>query len=191
MSLPELPVSPDRAETSASAVGDRSSARARVAFVLVCAAAGAVLAIPAGWVWSIVADPPEGVVFDGQVFYDELQLDMQAGLTLWFIVVAVLFGVAAGLVVGLIGHRHGVVTVVAVLALCSVMSWLMAVLGIHVFGPDEAAQMAAAEQGGEITGGLEVATWVAYLAGPIGGLVGVLASIAGWPREHHEAATTP
>jgi hypothetical protein len=152
-------------------------------FVLGCAVAGAVVGVLAGWLWSVVVDAPEGVVFDGEVFYDEVQRTVQAGVTLWFIVIGVVVGVLAGLVTGLVGRRHGVVTVAAVLVLCVVASVVAAVFGIGVFGPDEAAQVASAEQGGEVTGALEVATWVAYLGFPIGGLVGVLAAIVGWPHD--------
>jgi hypothetical protein len=183
VSLPELPVSPGGTDAPASPSPGSSSVRSRIVFMLGCAVAGAVVGVLAGWLWSAVVDAPVGVVFDGEVFYDEIQRNVQAGLTLWFIVIGVLVGVLAGLVVGLVGRRHGVVTVAAVLVLCVVASGVMAVFGIGVFGPDEAAQVASAEQGDEITGGLEVATWVAYLGFPIGGLVGVLAAIAGWPRD--------
>jgi hypothetical protein len=152
-------------------------------FVLICAAAGAVLAVPAAWLWSVVADAPEGVLFDGEVFFDEGQLNVETSMTLWFMVIGVLVGLVAGLVVGLVGHRHGVGTVVAVVVLCSVTSILMEIIGGSVFGPDEAAQVAQAEQGGAVTGALAIGTWVAYLACPVGGLVGVLASIAGWPHD--------
>ena len=183
MSLHELPAPPGVNQVSAEHP-ESSSVRTRVLFVLGCALAGAVLAIPAGWLWNTLADAPEGVVFEGDVFYDEVQLNVQAEVTLWFILIGVVLGIAAGLLVGLRGQRHGVVTVVAVLVLCSVAAGLSAWLGIHVFGPDEAAQVAAAEEGGEVSGGLGVDTWVAYLAWPVGGMIGALAAIAGWPREH-------
>ena len=182
MSLPESPAPPGLPEAPAPPRAG-SSAAARVVFVLVCAAIGAVLAVPAAWLWTVVADAPKGVVFEGQVFYDEVQLNVQSEVTLWFIVVGVVLGILAGLAVGLRGERHGVVTVVAVLALCAVASLVTGWLGVHVFGPDEAAQVAEVEEGGEISGAFSVDTWVAYLGWPVGGMIGALAAIAGWPKE--------
>jgi hypothetical protein len=158
-----------------------------VLFVLACALVGAVLAVPAAWLWNLLADAPDGVVFEGEVFYDEVQLNVQAEMTLWFILIGVLAGIVAGLVVGLLGPRHGVVTVVAVLVLCAVASALSAWLGIHVFGPDQEAQIAAVEEGGEVSGQFSVDTWVAYLGWPVGGMIGALAAISGWPHEDTDA----
>jgi hypothetical protein len=185
VSVNELPASQQLPrDTSAIPGGERepSSTRARIVFVAVCAAAGVLLAVPAGWLWARLADPPVGVAFQGAVYYGELQLNLQSEITLWFLAVGFCFGLVAGLVIGALGGRHGVVTVVAVLALCGLAAWLTKWTGLHWFGPDSAAELAKAKDGDPVTGGLEVATWVAFLGWPIGGMVGALATISTWPQ---------
>ncbi len=183
MTLDELPAWSGSGEETAAAGPERSSRRDRLVFVLVCAGVGLLVALPAAWLWSAVVDNPTGVVFEGDVFFNEVQLNAQSSVTMWFLVIGVVAGALAGLVVGWRGRRHGVVSVVAVLVLCSVAAWTAGYLGIHVFGPDESAEVSAADDGDTVSAALDVATWVAYLGWPIGGLVGALAAIAGWPRE--------
>ena len=80
MSLHQPPAAPgvDRVPAQRTKA---SSTRSRVLFVLACALVGAMLAVPAAWLWNLLADAPDGVVFEGEVFYDEVQLNVQAEMT--------------------------------------------------------------------------------------------------------------
>lgn len=163
-------------------VPDRS-VRQRSVFLVACVAAGAVLAIPGALIWIWLADPPSApAAQDDRVLWGELQFDQQVGVTMWFILVGFAVCAVAGLVVGWLGQRFGWVTVVGVLAMCSIAGGLGAVLGEHVLGPDQQAQLAAAGPGDVVTASLSVGTPIAYLAWPIGGLVGAIGAIVTWSR---------
>ncbi len=152
-------------------------------FVAIAALAGVILGVLGGWLWSVVADPPVGVLTDKGVFLtEERAYDQQVVMTLWFLVVGVGLGLLCGLAVGLLGRKHGVTTVVAVLVMTAIASGLSAWLGIEVFGPDPQAQVASSAVGDPITAALEIATKVAYLGWPIGGLLGLLVGVSTWTR---------
>ncbi len=169
-----------------------SSLSARVVLVAVCAAGGAVFAIPAAWVWSRVAGPPSAPLkSDGLVSYGEQSLDQLVGVAMWFIVVCLAFGIVSGLVVAWRGYSYGVASVVAVVALSAVASWLTYKLGHDVFGPDFDGQVKAAQIGDEITYDLTIQTKVAYLSWPIGGLIGAVAGVSAWPKPTQSASSTP
>jgi hypothetical protein len=171
---------------NAELYGTRPSVRSAAVFVGVCALTGAVLAFPAAWVWLKAADPPAGVLTkQGSkqgISLGEVQLNQQAGVTLWFFVVGLGIGLLAGLVVGWLGRRLGVVTVWAVLVLCAIAAGLTAFLGISVFGPNEKAEASNASVGDQITSKLTVGSDLVYLGWPIGGLVGSCLAIVFWPE---------
>ncbi len=158
-----------------------SSPAARGVFAAGCMVAGAALAMGAAAIWARLADPPAATLTRQGSFLGEQQLDQQVGVTLWFLVISVAFGVVSGLVVGVVGRRHGVTTVVAALLLAVVGAALSAWLGTSVFGPDEAAQLSDAGVGDLITSKLTITTDLAYLGWPIGSLAGVITGIAAWP----------
>ena len=163
----------------------------KLAYVAACAVAGAVLGVPAGWVWLQVADPPSAALTSTGAYFGELERNQQVEVTLWFFVVGVALGLVAGLVVGWFGHRHGLATVAAVLALCAAAAWVSEWIGADVFGPDEQAQLADARVGSQITLKVRLGTGIAYLGWPIGGLLGALATIFGWPRQRQFLTRTP
>ncbi len=150
-------------------------------FVLVSALLGAVLSVPAAFVWTKIANPPTAELTKQGVFLGEVQLNQQAEVTLWFLVVGVAFGLVAGLVVGWRGQRRGVVTVVAVIVMCAVAVALTAYLGVSVFGPDAEEQAKTAALGAQITSDLSIGSPVVYLGWPIGGMVGACLAIFWWP----------
>jgi hypothetical protein len=146
--------------------------------------AGIALAFIGGFVWAKIADPPKALVTDDGVFLTgEIGYNAQVVVTLWFIVVGLIGGILSGLVVGLLGRRHGGASVVAVIVMCAVASGLGAWAGIHVFGPDMTAQVADASSGDLITTELSIGSDVAYLGWPIGGLLGAFVGIAFWPPD--------
>jgi hypothetical protein len=158
--------------------------------VVVAALAGAILAFPAAEVWLHLADPPAGELTRSGVALGEVQLNQQSGVTLWFLVVGAVAGLLAGLVVGWLGRRRGMVAVVAVVVLCAVGAWLSAYLGIHVFGPDEKAEAADASIGDLVVSELSVGTFLAYLGWPIGGLLGACAALLCSPDYPNETFRT-
>ena len=182
--------------------GARSSLRKDAVFVGVCVLVGVVLSFPAAWVWLQLANPPSGVLTKQGtkhgIALGEVQLNQQAGVTLWFLVVGLGIGLLAGLVVGALGRQRGVTTVWGILALCVIAAGLTALLGISVFGPDEVAEAKSAAVGDQITSRLLIGTDLAYLGWPIGGLVGSCLAIVFWPEASDDdlatsahAASTP
>ncbi len=182
---------------------DTSSFRERVVFVLACMGVGAVAAIPAGWLWAQVADPPTATLTAAGLEFGELEFDKVTGVTMWFMVIGVGFGLVLGTVVGWIGRRHGLVTAVAVLAMCGVATYLTMLCGVHWFGPDNGIDMVGlftnttrqplvdANVGDVIKSELAVRSSVAYLGWPIGGLIGAIAAIFGWPKAAKPAWMAP
>jgi uncharacterized membrane protein YeaQ/YmgE (transglycosylase-associated protein family) len=156
--------------------------RSGALFVVYAALAGVVVAFPAAWVWGQVAHPPAGELTKTGLVLGEVQLNQQSGVTLWFLVVGAVAGFLAGLLVGWLGRRRGVVVVVAVVVLCVVGAWLSGYLGIHVFGPDEKAEAATASVGDLVTSRLTLGTDLAYLGWPIGGLAGACLALVCSPE---------
>ncbi len=159
-----------------------SSVAAKIVLVVACAVAGALLALAAGWVWVAVAHPPTAKVTADGLAFDPSYYDRAAGITLWFIVVTLAFGIVSGLVVAWRGYRHGVVTVLAILVMSVVGSLLTHWFGHRLFDADPEAQFKAAEVGDIITFGVELDTMTAYLGWPVGGMIGALAGVSGWPK---------
>lgn len=154
----------------------------RTLFAAWCLVATVAFSAGGAQLWAKLADPPSATLTSQGVFFGEVELNQQSGVTLWFFVVGVGLGVVVGLLTGLLGRNLGVVAVVSSLVICAVVSVSSARLGISVLGPDEQAQLAATTLGGSVTAKLAVSSFVAYLGWPIGGLVGVLAAVSCWPR---------
>ena len=185
---PGLPLRPGgpAAEAQSSSVG------ARVLLVFACAVAGAALALVAGWAWVTVSDPPSAeLTAQGGIFVGEAEYDQQVGVTLWFIVVTLLFGVISGLAVAWRGYRHGLVVVLAILAMSIGGSLLTARFGIDLFSADPRAQLATAKPGDLITSEVNIGTKIAYLGWPIGGMIGAMAGVSGWPKRETRPSMPP
>jgi hypothetical protein len=173
---------------------DTSSTRERVLFVLGCVAVGAIASLPAGWLWARLADPPTATVTSNGLKFGELEFDQVVGVTMWFMFIGLAFGLVLGAAVGWMGRRHGAVTVIAVLGLCLAGTGLTMVWGAHLFGPDNAINMVDlftssarsplhdAGVGDVLSSELAVRSSVAYLGWPIGGLLGAILGIFGWPK---------
>lgn len=159
-----------------------SALHVRALLIGACAIVGAVLALPAAWIWVQVADPPSAVLSAKGVYLGELELDRLVGLTWWFLVIGLVFGTVAGLAVAWRSHRHGMATVVAALALTSVASYLTYRFGHDIFGRDVDQQVRQAQVGDLITTDMRIESLVAFLGWPVGGLIGVLAGVASWPK---------
>lgn len=163
-----------------------------VRVLVVSGLAGAVLAFPAAWLWVRLSDPPAVPLgSDGGLLLGEQTLDQLAGATLWFFVIGLAFGVAAGIAVGWFGRSSGWIVVVAIVLLSGIGALLSHYLGVHVFGPDQRAEAAAAAPGDLVTLTIQTGTRIAYLGWPIGGLAGVIAAISCWRPEEEPQPSVP
>jgi predicted lipid-binding transport protein (Tim44 family) len=161
---------------------EQSSAADQIVFAVSSMLGGVAAGFAGGAVWAAVADPPMAVVTRQGVFLaSEVGYDHRAVETLWFLVVGLVGGLLAGALIGLIGRRHGAVTVVAVVLMGAVATGLAAWSGIHVFGPDLGSQLANASPGDQVRTTLTVTSDVAYLGWSIGALIGLLAATAALP----------
>jgi hypothetical protein len=163
---------------------DQTSVADRVVFALASMLGGVVAGFAGGAVWAAVADPPMALVTKQGVFFgSEVGYDHRVAVTLWFLVVGILGGVAAGVVVGWLGRKHGPAAVVAAVLMSAVASGLSAWSGIHVFGPNVDDALAGASPGDQVKTALSITSDVAYLGWPIGALLGVLLITAVWPTD--------
>lgn len=148
-----------------------------------CCVAGVIAAFPAAALWVWLADPPVVTVTSSGAFFGEAELNQQSEVTLWFLAIGTLLGLVSGLIVGAAGNRHGAVTVLAVLVLCTVATAVSAYVGITVWGPDAPSQADTGPGvGAVVESRLEIDSVIAYLGWPIGGLAGAVAAITRWAR---------
>jgi hypothetical protein len=188
---------PGSASRATSPAGDqldvetRSSVNSRLRYVAMCALAGAVVGLPAGWLWATLARPPAGVLTATGVVFGETELNAQVEVTMWFLLTGVAVGLLAGVVLAWRSSPHGVTAVLAVLVACCLAGLVSYWAGVHVFGPDASAQLASAEVGQRITAPVSVDTLVAFLGWPVGGLTGALTAISRWPNARESRSVTP
>jgi hypothetical protein len=151
-----------------------------------------ILGVLAGVLWFLVVTPAEftKLATGGEMGEDEL--GRQFGADGWYVVIAVLTGLAAGTVLSWWRSTSVVVTTVALLVGAVVAAVAMALTG-HLLGPaDPQGVLAAAKVGTKVPEALDVGmgpvwplteyledTVAIYLAWPVGVLVGVLLVIVG------------
>jgi len=153
--------------------------------LLVVVGGMAAIGVLCGVLWWAVVEPAQLIRLQDSVGQDELELSRDFGATGWYTVIAVVAGFLSGLVFGFLRRRDPLVTLLLVLAGCAVAAVLMQWTG-HLLGPDDpAAALAEASVGTRADAPLELhGTLVqiagdpllhtAYLAWPIGALVGLL-----------------
>lgn len=151
-------------------------------FLVTCVAAGVAGAFLSGWLWVLLASPPQvAVASNGNAYPTELQYTQLATSALWFLVVGVVLGLVAGLLGGWYGARYGAWAVLGILILCGIGTAGGGQLGLHLFGTGaDAAQIQAAAGAGTVSVGVRMSGWVSYLGWPIGGLAGVVLATLGW-----------
>jgi hypothetical protein len=136
--------------------------------VLVMAGAGAVAGVVWEWLWTA----PVGVVVDHRwVAQDEAGLRGQFSGTGWFVVVATLAGLVAGLVVALLLDRVPLLTLLAVVLGSAAATWLMLRVGAAL-GPADPTHLAlTAKDGTHLPGQLDVSRRSPWVSLPVGALV--------------------
>jgi hypothetical protein len=147
--------------------------------VLVLAGVGALAGVVWEWVWS----PAVGVVADHQwVAEDEAGLRGQFSGTGWFVVVATVAGLVAGVVVALFLDRVPLLTLLAVVVGSVVGTWLMLHVG-SALGPPDPDHLARTAKGGtHLPAQLEVSRRSPWIALPAGALVGLAVVFVGLSR---------
>jgi hypothetical protein len=163
-----------------------------------------VLGILAGVVWSLVVTPAEftRLPHGGQMGED--QLGRQFGADGWYVVIAVLTGLVAGVLLSWWRSTHVLATVAALVAGALVAAAAMSLTG-HLLGPEKATTaLDAAKLGSRVPEGLDVGlrpvwplwpylkdTLSVYLSWPVGVLVGALLVLVGRGPEDDAAAGSP
>jgi hypothetical protein len=161
---------------------ERGRLASPISYVAGCLLTGAAAGVPAGWLWTRLASPANGIITSGGVVLGETALNKEVGVTMWFLITGVAVGLLVGLVFSWRGARYGVTVVVAVALACCLGSLVSYWTGVHLFGPDAKTELASARVGQHIAVPVSVGTKIAFLGWPVGGLFGVLVAISRWPR---------
>ncbi len=160
-----------------------------------------VLGALAGVLWSLVVTPAEFTKLAQGAQMGEDQLGRQFGADGWYVVIAVLTGLVAGVVLSWWRAGSVAVTTVALLVGAVVAAVAMALVG-HLLGPpDPKGALAVAKVGATVPEALDVGmgpvwpltdylkdTLAVYLAWPVGVLVGVLLVLVGTGRDEDRAS---
>jgi hypothetical protein len=146
---------------------------------LIVLASFVVLGVLCGVLWSVVVTPAEFTKLANGGAMGEEDLGKKFGADGWYVVIAVLAGLLAGLVLSWWRSRDPVVNAGLLVVGSVVAAALMAVVG-HLLGPgDPEAALRAAKLGAKVPERLDVDTLVAYLAWPVGALAGTFVVLMG------------
>lgn len=195
---PSYPAQPLPARGSAQGFeSPGSSPVERLRYVAIWLVVGLVASVPVGWLWVTLADPPSTRLTATGLTFGESSFDQVSAITFWFFVVGFGAGGVLGLVAALLGRRHGLVSVLAILLMCWAGAALTLWSGIHIFGPDQpidfvallnatpeerTTMLAEFENGDRLVSQLDLTTGVALLGWPAGGMAGALAGAFYWPK---------
>jgi hypothetical protein len=146
--------------------------------VLAFAAAGAVAGVVWEWVWT----PPVGIAFDHEWLRDPAAIRGEFSSTAWYVVLALLAGLLAGVASALATRRRQLLTLAAVLAGSALAAWIMLQVGQALDPPDPRPLAKAAEDYTEIPAQLTVPGRSPFLAFPAGALVGLIVVFLGLSR---------
>lgn len=139
--------------------------------VVVLALAGALAGAIWEWIWS----PTVGVVVDHRwTAGDVLGLQHRFSGTGWYVVVAAIAGLLAGVAVTLVADRVPLLTLAAVLAGSVLAAWLMLRVGMALGPPDPAVAARTAADGTRLPDHLSVSGHSPLIAFPVGALLGLV-----------------
>jgi hypothetical protein len=142
---------------------------------------GALLLLGAvcGVVWWLVVDPAEFVKTSRGGAMGEDQLGKRFNADAWFLLIALVAGVAAGLALSAWRSRDPLLTSGLLVAGSAVAAAAMALVG-HLLGPHGTeAALRAASVGAHVPEPLSVDVFLVYLAWPVGALAGDLFVLLG------------
>ena len=164
------------------------------ALVLVALAlAGALAGVVWEWIWS----PTIGVVVDHRwTAGTALGLQHEFSGTGWYVVVAAVAGLLAGVGVTLMADRVPLLTLAAVVVGSVLAAWLMLQVGTALGPPDPAAAARHAADGTRLPDQLSVSGRSPFIAFPVGALLGLVFVFIGLSarihtQESRERATEP
>lgn len=182
-----VPPPPGHSFGTAASQGEGTPARTPLAqsvvFVLTATVVGAVLAVPLGWLWVKLADPPSVPMGARGISYGEQQMNALTAVPGWFVVIGLVVGVAGGAAITIAGRRFGWLVVVATVGFTLAAAALTRYAGVHWFGPDVRDQLRHAHRGDPIQLDVQLGTSGPLLVWPMGGLAAVVTIVATlWPR---------
>lgn len=175
-----------------------STGAERLVFVAICLVAAVVVALPAARLWISLADPPSAKLTDTGLIFGETGFDHITAITLWFVVIGFVFGLVMGLAAALLGRRHGVVMVIAVLLMSWVAASMTAWFGVHLFGPDHpidfvvlyngtpkqrTTMLEGFSAGDQLVSSVALTSYIGLVAWPLGAMLGTLIGASLWPRQ--------
>ncbi|GAA4758802.1 hypothetical protein GCM10023350_50880 [Nocardioides endophyticus] len=159
---------------------------------LVVAALAAVGAL-AGVVWQWLWTPTIGVVVDHHWSAgDAIGLQHEFSGTGWYVIVALVAGLVAGIAVALLADRVPLLTLAAVVVGSGLAAWLMLVVGTALGPPDPDVAARTADDGTRLPMQLSVTGYSPWGALPSGALLGLLFVFIGLsPRQQASSVETP
>jgi hypothetical protein len=170
----------------------RMDKRVALQLGLVVAALAAVGAL-AGVVWQWIWTPTIGVVVDHHwTAGDALGLQHEFSGTGWYVIVALVAGLVAGVAVALLVDRVPLLTLAAVVVGSALAAWLMLVVGTALGPPDPDVAARTADDGTRLPMQLSVTGHSPWVALPSGALIGLLFVFIGLsPRHRTPSVETP
>lgn len=157
-----------------------------VGFVVVALALVGVLA---GVVWEWVWNPTIGVVVGHEWSAGSAAgLQQEFSATGWYVVVAAIAGLLAGIAVALVADRAPLLTLLGVVVGSALAAWLMLVVGSALGPPDPARAARTAHEGTRLPNDLTVSGWSPLFALPTGALVGLVVVFIGSRRDSSRIA---
>jgi hypothetical protein len=166
--------------------GSRVPVVQAAAVVVLFAAIGAA----AGWVWFRLWDSPPGVVSDHAWYPDPYLPGERAEFDAiaLYVLVALVAGLAGGVLCALLLDRAEVVTVVAVALGSCLAAWLMALVGAHLGPADPAVLARTAADGTELPGDLALTGFSPYVALPVGAMFALVVVFLATVGRHRPGA---
>jgi hypothetical protein len=169
----------------------RTDKRVALQLGLVVAALAAVGAL-AGVVWQWLWTPTVGVVVDHRWSAgDAIGLQHEFSGTGWYVIVALVAGLVAGVTVALLADRVPLLTLAAVVVGSALAAWLMVVVGTALGPPDPDVAARTADDGTRLPMQLTVTGHSPWVALPSGALIGLLIVFIGLsPRQQSPSVET-
>ncbi len=151
--------------------------------VLVVLGSMLVLAVVAGVAWRLLVHPAEFTAVRGGVEMDELELGKRFSADGWYVVLAAVLGLPAGVALTWWRSRDALLTSLLLVVGSALAAAVTALVG-HLLGPpDPETVLAAGRIGARAPAQLTVSATSAYLAWPIAVLLGSLLVLWSKPLE--------